>query len=136
MGWVKGQSGNPKGMIPTVTAFRTLCQEYSYKAIEMLKEIVENRATHEAVRFQGLKFILEAAHGKAQQSIKFEMDYSNQTPESMTTEQLKMLAQGQTESFLADLYRTGKLKEYMDKAEVGKGQPLLEERKEKEIQDA
>lgn len=109
--WQKGQSGNPFGMRPKMNAFRAICQTYSKEAFELLKELVENRATHEAVRLQGLKFILEHAWGKAPQSVEIKVT-ENVVPDMMTTEQLTLAAAGQTQELVCSLIASGKLDEY------------------------
>lgn len=111
MTWERGKSGNPSGRKPLITAFRTLCQNYSYQAFDMLKELVENRGTHEAVRFQGLKFILESGWGRPAQAIEVRME-EGKPPDMMTTEQLKMAAAGQTEELVYSLIQSGKIDEY------------------------
>jgi len=140
MAWAKGQSGNAYGRRPSVNAFRTLCKDYSYKAFEMLKEIVEDRALHEAVRFQGLKFILESAYGKASQSIEVSLAEGIES-DKMTHEQLALAASGQTEELVYNLIKSGKYEEYKRKYDQANGEPaliegsrVLEGKEEREVQ--
>lgn len=102
--------GNPFSK-SRVNAFKALCQGYAPEAFALIKEMIENRSTHEAVRFQALKFVVEQAYGKAAQSVHIRSDGDISAP-MMSTEQLRLAAAGQTQELVCNLIETGKLDEY------------------------
>lgn len=102
--------GNPFAK-SKINAFKALCQGYAPEAFELIKELIDNRSTHEAVRFQALKFVVEQAYGKASQSVHVRSDGDISAP-MMSTEQLRLAAAGQTQELVCNLIETGKLDEY------------------------
>lgn len=114
--WQKGESGNPFGnrsrYMPKVNAFRTICQEYSKETFELLWELVQNRLTHELVRFQAMKFILEHAYGKAPQCMEVKSEESI-APNMMSSEQLRLAAANKTKELVFSLIESGKIEEYI-----------------------
>ena len=66
----KGVSGNPGGRPKTAPEFKTLCQEKSLVALEVVAKILENRFTKDNDRLRAAEIIIERAYGKAPQEIK------------------------------------------------------------------
>ncbi len=93
-----GECGNPNGRPPNPnTVLRALCKRDVYKFYDLLWELMENRAVQDSVRFQAIKFGLEAGFGRPTQSVKFEMDFGSAEPTRMTRAQLRMAASGRIE---------------------------------------
>ena len=63
------------------------------------------------MRVQGLKFMVEHAHGKARQAIDVKHE-EVVLPDMMTQEQLILAAAGQTEELVCSLIASGKLEDY------------------------
>ncbi len=117
MAWQKGHTGNPKGInqyAGVQNVFRNLCKRDVYKLYGLLMDIVENHDVNPSARVAGLKFMLESGFGKAAQAIEVNMA-TGKTPDMMTTEQLKLAAEGQTEALVLDLIATGRLQEIQDR---------------------
>lgn len=115
--WQKGESGNPFTIKPRreklkIGDLRIICQEYGPQLVEHLVEMIENKGTHETVRFQAVKFMWEQGYGKARQSIEFKVGESI-PPNMMTTEQLKLAAAGKTKELVFSLIESGKMEEYI-----------------------
>lgn len=115
--WQKGESGNPflpkqKKEKLRIGDLRTICQEYGPRLVEHLVEMIENKGTHEAVRFQAVKFMWEQGYGKARQSIEFKVSEPI-APSMMTSEQLKLAAANKTQELVFSLIESGKMEEYI-----------------------
>lgn len=109
--WKKGESGNPYGRRPGVNVFKKLCQSYSQDIFRILWEMFENPNSHPAVRFQIGKFMQEQGYGRAQEALK-DITVIEESPEMMTTEQLKLAAAGQTQELVCNLIESGKIDGY------------------------
>jgi hypothetical protein len=94
-----------------IDTFKALCQAYAPEALALIKDMIEDRSTREAIRFQALKFVVEQAYGKASQSlvIREEQEVS---AAMMSTAQLRLAAAGQTQELVCSLIESGKLDEY------------------------
>lgn len=129
--WKPGETTNPKGInqyTGVQNVFRNLCKRDVYKLHGLLMDIVENQEMQTSARVAGLKFMLEAGFGRPVQSVEVNT-YQGTDPDLLTTRQLQLAANGETEAFVLDLIASGKLAEIEHKF---KEEPLKIEEKVKE----
>lgn len=113
----QGQVCNPKGTNQYTgiqNVFKNLCKRDVYKLYGLLMDIVENQDTNVNARVNGIKFMLESGFGKAAQSIEVSTS-QGKTPDQLTTQQLKLAAEGETEALVLDLIMSGKLAEIQER---------------------
>ena len=71
MGWVKGQSGNPKGRRKVNAAFEKAVEKAAKGRLETIKYLAEF-AEDEGIRLKAATWLLERAYGKTPEEMNLE----------------------------------------------------------------